>query len=225
MRVAHAPGIPWTFSRSKLLVNDPGMHHSTCVTHVLWSLSGWLNCGGEESVPGIPGAWANRSFRYLGRGLWYSWAILVVIIAPSDSMWWHRSGITLAQVMACRVVEASHSLQQCWIARLRIFSLKLQIRHVDQLQWYKPLINFQNYTDILRISNLIDSRFCGITQEMMNMDPVLVNAACLKIAHGGCPHNVSLNSGQWLSRNKLLVSTKSTGTILSMCPAKNGCAM
>ena len=39
----------------KPLVNDPDMHHGTCVTHVPWYMSGSLTCGGGESVPGIPG--------------------------------------------------------------------------------------------------------------------------------------------------------------------------
>ena len=42
----------------KPLVSDPGMHHSTCVTHVPWCMSGSLTCGDGENVPGIPGACA-----------------------------------------------------------------------------------------------------------------------------------------------------------------------
>ena len=54
----------------KLLVNDPGMHHGTCVTHVPWCMSGSLTSGGGENVPGIPGVCATRNFTYLGRGPW-----------------------------------------------------------------------------------------------------------------------------------------------------------
>ena len=36
----------------KPVVNDPGMHHSTCVTNVLWCMSGSLTCGDGENVPG-----------------------------------------------------------------------------------------------------------------------------------------------------------------------------
>ena len=39
-------------------VSNPGMHHGTCVTHVPWCMSGLLNRGGGENVPGIPGACA-----------------------------------------------------------------------------------------------------------------------------------------------------------------------
>ena len=70
--VAHAPGMPGTFfSRQRLqrkpLVSGPGMHHGKCVTHVPWCMSGSLIRGGEENVPGIPGACATRDFAYLVR--------------------------------------------------------------------------------------------------------------------------------------------------------------
>ena len=55
----------------KPLVSDPGMHHGTCVTHVPWCMSGSLNRGGGENVPGIPGACATRNFTYLARGPWW----------------------------------------------------------------------------------------------------------------------------------------------------------
>ena len=39
--VAHAPGMPGTFSPSPH-VSDPDMHHGTCVTHVPWCMPGSL---------------------------------------------------------------------------------------------------------------------------------------------------------------------------------------
>ena len=42
--VAHAPGIPGTFSPAPW-VSDPDMHHGTCVTHVPWCMPGSL-CSG-----------------------------------------------------------------------------------------------------------------------------------------------------------------------------------
>ena len=47
----------------KPLVSDPGMHHGTCVTHVPWCVSGSLNRGVWEHVPGIPGACAPAILR------------------------------------------------------------------------------------------------------------------------------------------------------------------
>ena len=43
-RVAHAPGMPGTFSPPPP-VSDPDMHHGTCVTHVPWCMPGSLNSG------------------------------------------------------------------------------------------------------------------------------------------------------------------------------------
>ena len=34
---------------------------------------------------------------------------------PSDTIWWQRSGSTLAQVMACCLMTPSHYLNQCWL--------------------------------------------------------------------------------------------------------------
>ena len=56
----------------KPLVSDPGMHHGTCVTHVLWCMSGSLNPRWRGNVPGIPGACATSNFTYLARGPWNS---------------------------------------------------------------------------------------------------------------------------------------------------------
>ena len=72
LRVAHAPGMPGTFSPPRLQrsppVSDPGMHHGTCVTHVRWCMLGSLTRGGGENVPDIPGACATRNWTYLARG-------------------------------------------------------------------------------------------------------------------------------------------------------------
>ena len=42
--VAHAPGMPGTFSAS-LRISDPDIHHGTCVTHVPWCMPGSLTSG------------------------------------------------------------------------------------------------------------------------------------------------------------------------------------
>ena len=44
LRVAHAPGMPGTFSPLPR-VSDPDMHHGTCVTHVPWCMPGSLTSG------------------------------------------------------------------------------------------------------------------------------------------------------------------------------------
>ena len=44
LRVAHAPGMPRTFSPPPL-VSDPDKHHGTCLTHVPWGMPGSLTNG------------------------------------------------------------------------------------------------------------------------------------------------------------------------------------
>ena len=44
LRVAHAPGMPVTFSPPPR-VSDPDIHHGTCVTHVPWCMPGSLTSG------------------------------------------------------------------------------------------------------------------------------------------------------------------------------------
>ena len=48
LRVAHAPGIPGTFSPPPQ-VSDPDMHHGTCVTHVPLCMPGSLTTGFLET--------------------------------------------------------------------------------------------------------------------------------------------------------------------------------
>ena len=70
-RYVNCGGMPERFPRHRLqrkpLVSDPGMQHSTCVTHVPCCMPGSLTRGGGENVPGIPGAYATRNFTYLAR--------------------------------------------------------------------------------------------------------------------------------------------------------------
>ena len=40
---------------------------------------------------------------------------LIILLWPSDGIWWHRSGSTLAQVMACCLRATNHYLNQCWL--------------------------------------------------------------------------------------------------------------
>ena len=75
LRVAHALGMPGTFSPSARR-SDLDMHHGTCVTQVPWCMPGSLTSGflwswWWENVPGIPCACATRNFTYLVRGQWF----------------------------------------------------------------------------------------------------------------------------------------------------------
>ena len=47
----------------------------------------------------------------------------------SDAIWWHRSGLTLAQIMACCLTAPSHNLNQCWLT-------------IKCVLWHLPESNF-----------------------------------------------------------------------------------
>ena len=74
LRVAHAPGMPGTFSPPPL-ISDPNMHHGTCETHVPWCMPGSLTSGflwsrwrGKRSRHSR--RMRTRNFAYLARGPW-----------------------------------------------------------------------------------------------------------------------------------------------------------
>ena len=45
---------------------------------------------------------------------------------PSDAIWPHRSGWTLAQVMACCLTAPSHYLSQCWLIISKVLWLSCE---------------------------------------------------------------------------------------------------
>ena len=51
---------------------------------------------------------------------WGNQLILLNSLRPSDAIWWHRSGSTLAQEMACCLTAPSHYLNQCWLVIRKI---------------------------------------------------------------------------------------------------------
>ena len=48
---------------------------------------------------------------------------------PNDVIWWHRSGSTLVQVMACCLMAPSHYLNQCSLIISKVQILNLARRH------------------------------------------------------------------------------------------------
>ena len=71
----------------KPLVNDPGMHHGTCVTHVPWCMSGSLTYSDGENVPGIPRACAPailRIWKEAHNVIYLSRAVCHVLLAATN---------------------------------------------------------------------------------------------------------------------------------------------
>ena len=62
LRVAHAPGMPGTFSPPPLF-SDPDKHHGTCLTHVPWCMPGSLSSGFLWSRRRGKRSWHSRRMR------------------------------------------------------------------------------------------------------------------------------------------------------------------
>ena len=82
------------------------------------------------------------SCKYMG---YCSWELLNSLW-PSDAIWRHRSGSTLAQVMACCLTAPSHYLNQYWL-KTSVWPCGIQLRMIftrtaqDIYPWYQ----FENY--------------------------------------------------------------------------------
>ena len=64
LRVAHAPGMPGTFS-PPAQVSDPDMHQGTCVRHVVWCMPGSLTSGFHWNRWRGKRSWHSRRMRNL----------------------------------------------------------------------------------------------------------------------------------------------------------------
>ena len=58
----------------------------------------------------------------------------------SDVKWWHRSGSTLAQVMACCLTAPGHYLNQCWLI-------------ISEVLWHLPEGNSTTYTHDINLQD------------------------------------------------------------------------
>ena len=105
----------------------------------------------------------------------------VNLLQPSDTTWWHRSGSTLAQVMACCVMVPSHHWIQCWLlisslcgihliaishqepkllfCIMRLKSILLKLMPFSQVQWVKSPKwrpnNFLNFVSVTYFWSLL----------------------------------------------------------------------
>ena len=103
-----------------------------------------------------------KDFKYdWHRNICWIQSILLVIVHqpvlnslwPSDAIWWHRSGSTLAQVMACCLTAPSHYLNQCWLIISKVQWQSPEgnltrdasaINYYNQLENYLPKISFKS---------------------------------------------------------------------------------
>ena len=87
------------------------------------------------------GSWLNQwcpsfsiELNWINR--WFTRQQGVNSLWPSDVIWRHRSGSTLAQVMACCLTAPSHYLNQCWLI-------------ISKIQLHSSDCNFTRYTSVI----------------------------------------------------------------------------
>ena len=97
-----------------------------------------------------------------------TWTI-VNSLWPSDTIWWHKSGSTLAQVMACCLTAPSHYLNQCWLI-------------ISKVQWHRFKSNFTRDTPAISpwnwLEKLLSKFFVQISQGPMSWLTISSMAFC-----------------------------------------------
>ena len=69
---------------------------------------------------------------------------LINSLGPSDTIWRHIAGSTLAQVMACCLTAPSHYLNQCWLI-------------ISKVQWHPSQSNFTRNTSAISHWNYLEN--------------------------------------------------------------------
>ena len=68
---------------------------------------------------------------------------------PIDTTWRHKSGSTLAQVMACCLMAPSHYLNRCWLI-------------ISKVQWHPSESNFTGATSAISSWNYLENYLSNI---------------------------------------------------------------
>ena len=70
----------------------------------------------KEMLGKMPGRWWLLCWKFVAPIIIVvSLNKIVCMLTPSDAIWQHSFGSTLAQVMACCLTAPSHYLNQCWV--------------------------------------------------------------------------------------------------------------
>ena len=64
---------------------------------------------------------------------------------PSDTIWWYRSGSTLAQVMAWCLTAPSHYLNQCWLIISKVHLSHYHKKIISSALWHpSEALSYEN---------------------------------------------------------------------------------
>ena len=94
--------------------------------------------------------WYSRVQYHILLHAWLQWRIQNInqhfnSLWPSDTIWRHRFGSTLAQVMACCLTAPSHYLNQCWLNMSMALWHSAEKDFTRNAQDIYPWYQFENY--------------------------------------------------------------------------------
>ena len=123
--------------RRTLTIKRIWMHqHLTDICKIwLW----FQMCGIEHILYGAFSVWKVGCLL----DIWIVSGVSLNSLWPSDAIWHHRSGSTLAQVMVCCLTAPSHYLNQCWltISEVLCHSCEGNLNFIGEAQdiypWYE----------------------------------------------------------------------------------------
>ena len=109
--------------------------------------------------------------------------VLFKSLWPSDTIWRHKSGSTLAQVMACCLPAPSHYLNQCWLI-------------IRKVQWHPSENNCtRDSSAIIEISLKITYlKFCSNLPGANELKPTYTQTGSIFLPN---PHNIHPVAGPW----------------------------
>ena len=74
----------------------------------------------------------------------------------SDAFWWHRTGWPMAQFIACRLMESSHCLNQCWLIIRCVLWHSYEREFTGIVHEFTPQYVFGDYTFKITLTSLQD---------------------------------------------------------------------
>ena len=96
----------------------------------------------------------NQNILYVTQYLFYSFS-------TSNTIWRHKSGSTLAQVMACCLTAPSHYLNQCWLV-------------IGKVQWLSSECNFTRYTLAIITEISLKTNYIKFCSNLSGADKLLI---------------------------------------------------
>ena len=112
LRIAHAPGMPGTFSLPPR-VSDPDMHHGTCVTHVPWYAPGSLTSGFHWCRWRGKRSWHSRRMR--NTQFYVSDKRPMPVKLQNDIKFWHTHSWLTDFRFTAHLIENVKPFLLCWL--------------------------------------------------------------------------------------------------------------